>query len=319
MRRRLLSSYLALTFVLLVVLEVPLAVSYRDRAVEQLSSGLVRDAFVLAAFSEDAIQGQGGVDLQQLATAYQQRTDGRVVIVDAQGEVVADSDPLEPGPRSFADRPEIASALNDQVATGTRRSDSLDTDLLYASVPIASGGNTYGAVRVTYSTQQIDRRVHRYWLVLAGIGAVSLAAAALLAVVLSRWVARPLDEVRGAAGRLGSGDLGSRAPTDTGPPEVRELASSFNDMAGRLEQLVDAQESFVADASHQLRTPLTALRLRLENLEQEVDDPEAADDLAAARDEMRRLSRLVDGLLALARADRRRGQRRAPSASTSTS
>jgi signal transduction histidine kinase len=112
-------------------------------------------------------------------------------------------------------------------------------------------------------------------------------------------------DVRDAAGRLGSGDLGSRAQVGTGPPEVRDLAASFNDMAARLEELVLAQESFVADASHQLRTPLTALRLRLENLEQEIDDPEASEDLAAARDESRRLSRLVDGLLTLARADRR--------------
>ena len=84
-------------------------------------------------------------------------------------------------------------------------------------------------------------------------------------------------------------------------------------MAQRLEELVGAQESFVADASHQLRTPLTALRLRLENLEAQLDDPEAIDDLAAARAETSRLSRLVDGLLALARADRRRsGDERFP-------
>jgi signal transduction histidine kinase len=308
MRRRLLTSYLALTFFVLLVLEVPLAVGYESRSREQLTTGLQRDAFVLAGFGEDSVQGKGTIDLQQLVTNYQDRTGGRVVIVDANGNALADSDPTNSGARSFADRPEFAAALNRQVATGTRHSDSLNTDLLYVAVPISSGGDTYGAVRVSYSTSQINERVRHYWLVLAGIGAVCLAAAAVLGIMLSRWVVRPLERLEGAALQLGSGELSTRAPTDNGPPEVRALAASFNDMAGRLEELVDAQESFVADASHQLRTPLTALRLRLENLEAQLDDPEAIDDLAAARAETGRLSRLVDGLLALAHADRRRSQ-----------
>jgi signal transduction histidine kinase len=89
-----------------------------------------------------------------------------------------------------------------------------------------------------------------------------------------------------------------------GPPEVRALGEEFNAMVATLERLVRAQEAFVSDASHQLRTPLTALRLRLENLEAGVGDAGAA-DVEAAQAEVDRLGRLVDGLLALARADRR--------------
>jgi signal transduction histidine kinase len=82
------------------------------------------------------------------------------------------------------------------------------------------------------------------------------------------------------------------------------LAGTFNDMAARLEELVDAQARFVADASHQLRSPLTALRLRLENL------PEGPDAEAAVR-EVQRLARIVDGLLTLSRAEGNRPERRA--------
>ncbi len=303
MRRRLLLSYLGLTLLVLIVLEVPLAIAYRDRARDQLTAGLERDAFVLAAFGEDAIQGNGGVDLQQLAVNYQDRTGGRVVIVDADGTAVADSDPLDTATHSFGNRPEFQSALRNEVATGRRHSDSLGTELLYVAVPITSGGNVYGAIRISFSTAQVEARIHRYWLVLVGIGFVSLVAAGLVAEVVFRWVTRPLLALRDAAGDLGSGDLTTRAPTGDGPPEVRELAESFNTMAGRLDELVQAQRAFVADASHQLRTPLTALRLRLENLEQEISDEEARGDLEAATAETRRLSRLVDGLLTLARAD----------------
>lgn len=303
MRRRLLLSYLGLTLLVLLVLEVPLAVAYRDRARDQLTSGLERDAFVLAAFGEDAIQGSGNVDLPQLAENYQSRTGGRVVIVDADGTAVADSDPLDSATHAFGSRPEFQAALANEVTTGRRHSDSLGTELLYVAVPITSGGDVYGAIRISFSTAQVEARIHRYWLALIGIGLVSLAAAGLVAEIVFRWVTRPLLALRDTAGRLGSGDLTTRAPTGGGPAEVQELAESFNTMAGRLDELVQAQRAFVADASHQLRTPLTALRLRLENLEQEISDDEAIGDLAAATAETRRLSRLVDGLLTLARAD----------------
>jgi signal transduction histidine kinase len=83
---------------------------------------------------------------------------------------------------------------------------------------------------------------------------------------------------------------------------MRALATRFNEMVGRLDVLLRSQQEFVADASHQLRTPLTALQLRLENLEHDVAPPGEA-QLAGALAEVGRLGRLVDGLLALARAD----------------
>ncbi len=303
MRRRLLTSYLALTVLVLAALEIPLGLSYADREREQLQNDLLRDAFTIAAFVEDALEGRENLDMQQLADRYDERTDARVVIVDATGQLVADSDPPVEGERSFAARPEIAEALDRRIATGERRSETLGTGLVYVAVPVGSGADVLGAVRLTYSTDQLDDRVRRYWMLLGGIAAVSLAAAAGVGIVLAKWVTGPIERLRDAATTIGGGDLSARAPTTSGPPELRELAHAFNDTAGRLEHLVDAQEQFVADASHQLRTPLTALRLRLEMLESEVG-PDAEDDLAGARAEVRRLSRLVDGLLALARAER---------------
>ena len=88
-----------------------------------------------------------------------------------------------------------------------------------------------------------------------------------------------------------------------GPPELRRLAGSFNEMVAKLQALLHSQEQFVADASHQLRTPLTALRLRLENLAQDAE-PQQSEELEGALDELERLGALVDGLLTLARADR---------------
>ena len=127
-------------------------------------------------------------------------------------------------------------------------------------------------------------------------------AAALLAFALARWVSRPLAGLDSAARRLADGDLASRAVVDSGPPELRRLGTTFNTMAGRLEALVHGNRAVIADVSHQLRTPLAALRLRLDLLAADTD-PATGHELVGALDELARLSRLVDGLLAVARAE----------------
>ncbi len=302
MSRRFVLSFLGLTVLVLVVLMVPLGISAAERERDRLTLGLERDARTLGSFAEDTLEGLADEDLQAIADGYEERTGARVVIVDQTGDLVADSDPVA-GASGYGDRPEIADALSGAVATGTRSSDLLGTDLLYVAVPVASGGEVHGAVRLTYPTDEVDGRVQRVWLTLGGVAVVSLLAATAIAVTLARSVTRPLRDLQEAAVTLGEGDLSARADGDDGPPEVRALARAFNDTAQRLEELVGAQDAFVADASHQLRTPLTALRLRLENVEAGAAG-EDADELRAAIAETDRLSRLVDGLLALARADR---------------
>lgn len=302
MTRRFVLAFLALTVFVLMVLVVPLGISASNRERDRLTLDLERDARVIGSFAEDTLEGLADEDLQAVADDYAERTGARAVIVNARGRVRGDSDPVE-GAGNYRDRPEIADALEGQLATGTRRSDTLDTDLLYVAVPVASSGEVHGAVRLTYPTTEVDKRVQRVWLTLGGVAVVSLVAAGAIAVALARSVTRPLRELQAAATALGAGDLSVHAPDDHGPPEVRALARAFNDTSRRLEELIGAQDAFVADASHQLRTPLTALRLRLENLEVGAEAPAAA-ELAAALEETGRLSRLVDGLLALARADK---------------
>ncbi len=303
MRRRLLTSYLALTLVVLVVLEVPLALSYGARERQQVATGLERDAYVIANYSEETLEGDAHADIQRYVDDYSKRTGADTVVVDAKGRVVADSRPPVAA-AAVARLPEVKAALAGSTVTGRRSEPTSGGSVLLAAVPVASAGRVLGAVRVSYGSDKVDDRIHRYWLLLLATGLACLGAAALVGIVLSRWVTQPLAPMRQAAIRLGHGDLGARVGSAQGPPEVQEVAAAFDDMASRLEQLVDAQEAFVADASHQLRTPLTALRLRLENLETEIVGEDAQGDLAGARRETQRLSRLIDGLLTLARADR---------------
>jgi hypothetical protein len=115
-----------------------------------------------------------------------------------------------------------------------------------------------------------------------------------------RAVTRPLRTLHRATTQLAEGHLADPPDATTGPPELRELAASFTHTATRLQQLLDAQQAFAGEASHQLKTPLTALRLRLENLEPYLDQRAHA-SLDETIQEVERLSRMVHGLLALAR------------------
>jgi signal transduction histidine kinase len=306
MTRRLLISYLSLAVVVLAMLEVPLGFINARNEKDRLTSKVERDAVAIASLAESTIEGEVPTSnmaaIRAFARRYAADTGARVVITDRAGIALVDTAPPAPGRRSFATRPEVRAALHGDVATGTRSSSTLGYDLLYVAVPVASGGTVHGAVRVTYPTSELDRRVRNYWIALAGIAAVVLAVATLIGLSFARWIRRPLEGLEEAAADAGAGDLSARAPVPDAPPELRRLALEFNDMVARVEGLVSVQQAFVADASHELRTPLTALRLRLENLERQVGDGGRA-NLDAASAEVDRLSALVDELLALARAD----------------
>jgi signal transduction histidine kinase len=302
---RLLLGYLGVTLFVLVALEVPLGVQNARTERRDLGAKVAHDATVVAADAEDAVQTGSRVQVSavaRLAYDYALRSGARVVIVDRRGYALVDTSARVAGTESFASRPEIRSALLGNYPSGVRRSATLNTQLLYVAVPIASGGRVHGAVRITYPLSTVNARITRYWLLLAAVAATVLAAAAVVGIALARFVVRPLRGLETAAASVGEGNLDARAPESAGPPEVRSLAAAFNETVAKLEQLLRSQSEFVADASHQLRTPLTALRLRLESLEQSEGDDRRR-DLDAALREVDRLAQTVDGLLALARAD----------------
>jgi signal transduction histidine kinase len=218
----------------------------------------------------------------------------RVLVLDAAGRTVAAS----------AARPKVTAVQLAQAAsTGTAAAfHQEDSYLVVAPVRRDSGSGAAGVVVLARPTSAIERQAAVLWGVIAIVSTAGLLAGALVAIGLARWVNRPLSKLEVAAQELGDGRLSTRAPAETGPREVRQLAGNFNAMAARLEALVTGHQATVADVSHQLRTPLAALRLRLDLLAQD-SDPAVAAELAGAQEEIARLSRLVNGLLAVARAE----------------
>lgn len=302
MTRRLLVSYLTVTLFVLLVLEIPLGIFFAERERERLVANVERDAVVLATIYEDALD-QGATYSLQPAIDYAEDTGTRVVLVNESGTSLIDTS--APAYQDFTNRPEITEALAGRRASGTRPSVTLGEDLLYVAVPVASGGVVHGAVRITYPTSQVDARIARFRWTLAAVAAVVLAAIAAVGTVAARSVVEPIRKVdRAAREAAATGDLTTRIDPGDAPGELRRLVDGFNEMAARLEELIDRHRRFVADASHQLRTPLTALRLRLENLAEGVEPRDRA-GIEAAIEETNRLGELVDQLLHLARLDGR--------------
>jgi two-component system, OmpR family, sensor kinase len=299
LRLRLMTAFAYVLVLVLGAIEIPFALSIRSRIDAEVRAQAVNEAHLIAASASGRLERP--VALARLVDRAAGDLGGRVIVVDGQGKLLADSAGTGLRGSSYADRTEIAAVLESgRAVQGKRHSDTLDQQLLFTAVPIVGEGVRVGAVRVTQSTAAIDDRVRRDVLALAAIGAAALVFGLALAWVLAGSLSRPLRGLAGAARRAGSGDLDARAPVD-GPREQREVATAFNQMVARLGTVLAAQREFVGNASHQLRTPLTGLRLRLEAASLRSTDPELERDLAAAEQEVVRLSKLLDGLLTLAR------------------
>ncbi|WP_458248877.1 sensor histidine kinase [Streptomyces sp. MAI_2237] len=299
MTRRLLLSYLALALLVLAGLEIPLGYLYARGETSRASQSVERDASMLAEVTEENIE-KGQLDaLPDVVGDYATRTGGHVIVTDNRGIVLADSDPAGQTGISLAVQPDIARALNNQPTIITT-TDGDGRDVLSATTPGSSGTLIRGTLRLTYPLDQVSTRVHHIWGALALGGLCILAAVALVAFTLARWITRPLRTLEAATTQLAEGQLTTPPDATAGPPELRRLAAAFTRTATRLQHLLKAQQAFASEASHQLKTPLTGLRLRLENFEPYLD-PSAHPSLEEAVGEVERLGRMVQGLLALAR------------------
>jgi len=301
------ASFLGIVLIALGVSTVPFALFLQSVERDRLLTSLERDAFVLAGRAEEALESLDAdelVPVRDLASTYRDAGGARVVIVDTSGVVVVTNDTEEDRVGiSYASRPEFEAALSGVISTGERYSETLSMTLVYVAVPVFSGPNVLGAVRLTFDKTVIDVEVNRQLVGIGLVALITLALGALVAIILSGTLVRGIRELDTAAQAVARGDFTSRAKEDVGPPEIQALSRAFNQMSGRVGSLVDEQKRFASDASHQLRTPITVLMLRLEGLRDSLKLTEkSAERFDAIEHELARLTRLIDGLLALGRA-----------------
>jgi two-component system, OmpR family, sensor kinase len=311
LRTRLILSAAYLLVVILIALEIPLALSVQRRSVSEFGSVELGYAGLLSSQISDSVAQAAalttesphpGQSLTRVAGQVSAALPNvRILVIDVHRRVLFDSS------REFtvgtvvdvSSRPELVGALRGEIRSEERYSTTLGDDLLLVAVPVHEAGDLVGAVRLSEPLGEVRNSVHAAWVGLAGVGLGALVVGLLVELLLANSLSRPVRRLEETARRLGAGELSARA-TPEGPREVHGLASSFNEMADALSANLAAQRDFVAYASHQLRTPLTGLKLRLEAIEQRRGDP--VDQAAKAQVETDRLASLVADLLALASA-----------------
>ncbi|MFE9602638.1 ATP-binding protein [Streptomyces hokutonensis] len=267
MIRQLIVSYVLLVAVALTAFTVPVAFTLTAQLRGDTEQSVRREAKTMALLLSGDAASRAALD--RMVVAYAQETPGTAEVLPAA-----------------------------QAKTATHWGDGK----LEVTAPAQRDGRTVGAVRITYPTSDLTRRLWQIWGFRAILAVGVLAVAAGLGALVARRLTRPLRQLNDMASKFSDGDLTARSPV-TGPHETQTLARTLNQGAERLDTLIASQRIFVADASHQLRTPLTALRLSLDNIADGTDDEFVREDVEQATAEVVRMSRLVNGLLVLARAE----------------
>lgn len=277
MRRRLILAIAVVAAASVALIGLPLAVLvgrvYRDEELLRLQ----RDTVAATRQVDIAPTGSDPVELP--------RSSDELAVYDRSATRIAGR-----GPKSADD------AVRRALRSG-RSNDVEASGKIIAAVPLVIDERIDGVVRASRSADAVNTATRRARLGLLGLAAVVVALAAITAAILGRRLAAPLERVAAIARRLGDGDFGARAPR-VGVSELDAVAGALDASAERLGELVARERAFSADASHQLRTPLAALRIELEALELR---GERTPELTAALGQVDRLERTVTTLLAVAR------------------
>jgi signal transduction histidine kinase len=294
MAHRIMLAVLALIVALLGIIAVPLGLITAGQDRRDFQRETIAAAATLANLAEERLGDlSSGLALAK-SIADMTRSGDQISVYDRAGA-------RQSGTAAFPVLP--ASLVRRVVATAAPAQYPAEDRLIVVS-PVFQDDDTgaVGAILLSRPSQELGHRLAVLWTWLAAVTVAGLLAAALVSTALARWAGRPLAALEAAARELGGGVLETRAAVTDGPSEIRRLAANFNTMAARLQALVHGHQAMMADVSHQLRTPLAALRLRLDVLAQDVDGP-VADELVGAQEEIARLTRMVNGLLAVARAE----------------
>jgi len=301
MGRRLRTVLALLALLATTALAVPLALSSADRRTSELAEERGRQVAAIA--QQVALPG---ADQASVVRRYHELYGEGVVVVAANGRPLAEAG-LDPGAAGVSDA--VADALVDEPPDLWQRVLPWRTDPVFVRSGVRRDGELVAAVVVRIDRSQAAYDVARAWGWLALACLVVLATAVLVAHALTTWLLRPLSGLERAVAEMTAGTAGAPAPV-TGPPELRHLATGFNTMVEAVGESLDRQRRLVADASHQLRNPLAAVRLRADLLETHVADT-GRETHSALTAELDRLESLLQQLLLLARAEETTGQRQA--------
>jgi two-component system OmpR family sensor kinase len=293
-RLRLAVSFAAITLVLVVVGGVVFARSFRSDLESSLAPGLRSQA---SALSRDVQAGLRTFESSGLNTA-----DVVAQVLEPEGTVVATTP--EAGPRPAIPPAVIRSARNERTYVNTTVRDGREREPFRVLASPVSTTDGQLITVVATSLEPTDAAVDRVERGLVIGGAIAVVVAGVGGWLLARAALRPVDRMRRKAAEISGEESSAALPVPRTRDEIAALATTLNALLARLQDAIDRQRAFVADASHELRTPVSVLEVELE-LARRPDRSRAdlADAVGQASQQTARLARLTDELLFLARVD----------------
>jgi two-component system OmpR family sensor kinase len=321
---RSLQSRLLLTFLVLNLLTVGGLIAWtgqrlQDDTIEQAEHDLEIQSHLIADTLHEPYQNRstsesgGGSTLASLVRAYAQSTNSRVTVMDENLQEVVSSDSGEP-PGHLEDHPEVIAASKGTEQHDIRLNEQQTEERLYVAAPIMGENNKpIGYVQLSAPMAPIYDEMRQTWLTLFGVAGILLVVTAVASLLLARQIARPVKNLTATSEGIAVGHL-ERRVTPSGPDEIQRLGHAFNRMADRIRDMIQRQQEFVANAAHELRSPLTSLRLRLDILQSHTGgDAELTERyLREMNRELGYLQRVVEQLLTLSALDDSEQPTRAP-------
>ncbi|MFI6636492.1 ATP-binding protein [Nonomuraea fuscirosea] len=304
MHRRLLVVLVPLAVLLVAALGVPLSVSVAEREIQETYVDRLNDVGRFASLAETALSTGRTEALHRELARYHELYGIPVAVIDTSGTVLIG--PVGAYQKAARNEPALPRIVTAALA-GTRPEPSgdwapWDDSALVVAEPVGRDSEVVGAVVTISDLSKTRQGILVRWAQLAALGLLPLVALTAVAWPVSAWVLRPVRELDAASSRISQGDLTTRADAEAGPVELRRLAESFNTMMDAVENAVQRQRAFVSDASHQLRNPLTSLRLAVESLEPHLrENGEGRQVYDVAVDELKAMQRMLNSLQASAR------------------
>ncbi|MCW3489002.1 sensor histidine kinase [Dethiobacter alkaliphilus] len=244
------------------------------------------------------------VTISNLAEGFAQQINARVLITDHRQRVLGDSLRVGGMVGSTLEREEIEAALEGEEGRSVQFSQQSQQWVMQVAVPIYSEENIVGTVFISTSLAFIYQVLGDISRLLQIATVLSLLFAALIGIYLAQRLTRPIEALTGATEQMARGDLSQRVPVRS-KDEIGRLAKQFNNMAERLQEMTRQLREFVANASHEMRTPLTSLNILVKSMrEYPLEEEEREEFLEDIDQELERMIRLVESLLDLTRLDR---------------
>jgi len=297
-RRRILLLVVGMTTLVVLAFAVPIGLLVRSTVVQRAEHATTDQANNVAASLRSGVQTTSTI--ASYLTSVSSRS-GRPTWV-----VLRDGTTLGPAPEEAAQVDEDGRPPADGPGGGPSGAGASAQAQLHtvaggqiAETTVEAGDVTY-QVRVFVSTSVLHAGETKWWLLLGAGSAGLLLIGVLAGELLTRRIVRPLTRTAETARRLAAGETGARAPTD-GPREIAEVGTALNRLAGRIDELIAEERETVADLSHRLRTPLTALRLDAEALHEPAEAERIGNHVSA-------LERMLTAVIHAARRPQREGR-----------